>query len=518
MKSRRVLLLAALAAACALAGCGSGSGSSSDPAAVAPAESPVFVEATIRPEGSLKSSIDSLARSVAGIDDVGELIVTELEKSASESGQSFDYAKEVEPWLGEEAGLFLSGYDGSDFSGYGVVLPTSDTSATQDFIDKQAESNDEPVKDGSYEGVDYKVESDDGTTIGLIDDFLVIAKDEQSFKEAVDASDGESLADVGRYTKATSGLPSGSLAHVYADIGGLIEQSGGAVDPQALTFLQTAGIDPSEATATASLVPGSDQIEIDVSTDLAGDNPPPTGDASKLLGSLPADSFAALASAEFGKRLGEGLDSLDANGIPGQVPPHKLKITLKEAGIDLDRIAGSIGDLAVFAEGGSQSSLGGAVVLTTKTANEATSTVFNIGLLFRATHTPGITTITGKASGFSIRSPELGSKPIVVAARGARITIAYGLSAAMGGLSEGGGQTLADTPDYKDAVSALGGTPISGFVDGPAALRLVESFVPRSETGFQEAKPYLDKVGFLAIGAGSGEGLSTAKLIVGFEK
>jgi hypothetical protein len=517
MKSRRVLLLAALAAACALAGCGGGGSSNSDPAAVAPAESPVFVEATIRPEGSLKSSIDSLARSVAGIDDVGGLIVTELEKSASESGQSFDYAKEVEPWLGEEAGLFLSGYDGSDFSGYGVVLPTSDTGATQDFIDKQAESNDEPVKDGSYEGVDYKVESDDGTTIGLVDDFLVIAKDERSFKEAVDASDGESLADVGRYTKATSGLPSGSLAHVYADIGGLIEQSGGAVDPQALTFLRTAGIDPSEATATASVVPGSGQIEIDVSTDLAGDNPP-TGDASKLLGSLPADSLAALASAEFGKRLGEGLDSLDANGIPGQVPPHKLKSTLKKAGIDLDRITGSIGDLAVFAEGGSRSSLGGAVVLTTKTANEAASTVFNIGLLLRATHTSGIATITGRASGFSIRSPELGGKPIVVAARGARIAIAYGLSAAMGGLAEGGGQTLADTPGYRDAVSALGGTPISGFVDGPAALRLVESLVPRSETGFQEAKPYLDKVGFLAIGAGSGDGLSTAKLIVGFEK
>jgi hypothetical protein len=517
MKPRLVLLLVVLAAVCALAGCGSGGSSSSDPASIAPPESPVFVEATIRPEGSLKSNIDSLTRSVAGIGDVGDLIVTELEKSASKSGQSFDYAKEVEPWLGEEAGLFLSGYDGSDFSGYGVVLPTSDTSATQDFIDKQAESNDEPVKDGSYEGVDYKVESDDGTTIGLIDDFLVIAKDEQSFKEAVDASNGESLADVGRYTKATSGLPSGSLAHVYADIGGLIEQSGGAVDPQALTFLRTAGIDPSKATATASVVPGSDQIEIDVSTDLAGDNPP-TGNASELLGSLPADSFAALASAEFGKRLGEGLDSLDANGIPGQVPPHKLKSTLKEAGIDLDRITGSIGDLAVFAEGGSQSSLGGAVVLTTKTANEATSTVFNIGLLLRATHTPGITTIAGKASGFSIRSPELGSKPVVVAARGTRIAIAYGLSAAMGGLSEGGGQTLAETPDYKDAVSALGGTPISGFVDGPAALRLVESLVPRSETGFQEAKPYLDKVGFLAIGAGSGDGLSTAKLIVGFQK
>ena len=42
-------------------------------------------------------------------------------------------------------------------------MQITDTGAAQDFIDKQAKSNDEPAKDGSYEGVDYKVESDDGT-------------------------------------------------------------------------------------------------------------------------------------------------------------------------------------------------------------------------------------------------------------------------------------------------------------------------------------------------------------------
>ena len=40
---------------------------------------------------------------------------------------------------------------------------------------------------------------------------------------------------------------------------------------------------------------GSDQIEVDLSSDLGGEEAP-SGDASELLGSLPADSFAAFAA------------------------------------------------------------------------------------------------------------------------------------------------------------------------------------------------------------------------------
>ena len=128
-----------------------------------------------------------------------------------------------------------------------------------------------------------------------------------------------------------------------------------------------------------------------------------------------------------------------------------------------------------------------------------------------------MTAIGGKATGFSIRSPELGRQPIVVVAEGERIAIGYGLSAAAQGLS-GNGPTLSGAAGYKEAVSALGGTPITGFVDGPAALRLVESLVPSGETGFQEARPYLAKVNFIAEGGGVADGRTTAKLIVGFNK
>jgi Protein of unknown function (DUF3352) len=519
MKVRPVLLLIAALAALAIAGCGGGgsdSGSGADPATLAPPKSPLYVEATVQPQGELKTNIESLAKSIGGIDDPGALIVSELEKSATSSGEELDFEKEVQPWLGEKGGISFEHYDGNNFSGYGVAIQVTDTDAAQSFIDEKAKSGDEPVKDATYEGVDFKVESEGGTAIGVVGDFLVVAEDEAAFKGVVDASEGESLADQDSFSSTISAAPSGSAANVFVDIGGLVEESGGTIDAETQQFLDSAGIDPTDATAVASLIPGSEQVEIAFSSNVTGKNPP-SGDASSTLGSLPGDSVAAVASADFGKRLGEAIDEIDAQGIEGQIPPHKFKSTLKEAGIDLEKITASIGDLGVFVEGNSANSAAGAVVLETRGSDEATNTVSNLGLLLRATGTAGVTAIGGKASGFSIRDNEIGPLPIVVAAQGDRIAIAYGLPAATKALSTSG-ETLSDSPTYKEAVAALGSTPISGFADGPAALHLAAALVPPGEEGFLDAKPYLTKVDYVAIGAGASGDLATAKLIAGIGK
>jgi hypothetical protein len=496
VKARLVLIATAATAALAVAGCGGGSAPSSgdSPAALAPPQAPVFIEVSVRPEGELKSNVEALAESIGGIDDLGDLIVTELEQSATDSGEEFDYDKEVAPWLGEKAGIFLSKYDGEDFTHYGIAIQTTDTDAAQAFVDKQSKS-------------------DDGSAVGVIDGFLAFAEDEQTFKAMVDASGGDSLAEEETFADTFDPSADGSLADIFVDIGGLIDQSGGTIDPEAQQFLDSAGIDPEEATAVASLIPGANQVEIDISTDLGNDLE--SGDASQLLGSLPAGSFAAVAAPDFGDRFEEAIDQIDANGIPGEIPAGKFKSGLKEAGIDLDKVTASVGDLAVFAEGSSESSLGGAAVLATKNAKEATNTVSNIGLLLRASGTPGIAAISGKASGFSIRSDDLGPKPLVIAAQGERIAIAYGLPAATRALAAPPGQTLSDSPVYKEAVGALGSTPITGFVDGPPALDLASVLIPADEKeGFLEAKPYLSKIDYLAIGGDQ----TAAKLIAGIGK
>ncbi|HSS41336.1 MAG TPA: DUF3352 domain-containing protein [Solirubrobacterales bacterium] len=520
MKLRLVLpvLLAALAALL-VAGCGGGSdsgGSGTDPASVAPARAPLFIDYTVRPEGETKENIDALAKEIAGVDNLGELIVEELENSANDEGEELDFEKEVEPWLGDRGGIFLQEFEDEDFEGYGVAFQTDDEGASKDFIDEQLASEDEVPEEGSYEGVDFNVEADDGTTIGVFDGLVVIAEDEDIFKTMVDASNGENLGGEANYTDAVANVPGESAANVYVDIGTLIEESGGEIDSETETFLDSAGIEPKEATAVASLVPGSKQVEVDLSSDLSGDNPP-SGDASELLGSLPATSVAALASDEFGKRFDEAIDRIDKEGIPSEgIEPNQLKKGLKEAGIDLESIASSIGDVGVYVTGNSEKTLGGAMVLESDSAKEATATVSNIGLLLRSTGTPGVTKISEGASGFSVRSPELGRQPVVVVAKDSKIAIGYGLAPTLSSFQEAN-KTLSDAPAYQDALASLGDTPITMFVDGPSALNLATALVPSGEECFEEAKPYLQKIEYLALGSEASDGLATAKLIVGLK-
>ena len=468
-------------------------------AELAPPGAPVFVEGTLQPEGELKSNTEAIAEQVAGIDNLGEYVVEKLEASARDEGEPVDFAKEVEPWLGERAGVFFEQLEeGSEFSGAGAIVESTDTAATQEFVDKHGKDS-------------------EGQVVGMVGDFLVVAEDQKVLDEVEEASEGESLAGEDTFSKAISAASDGSLADVYVDVGKLIDQSGGQIDPTARQILQNAGIDPSEATAVASVVPGSDQVAVEFSSDLAGQEAP-TGDASSLLGELPGDAFAGIAVSGFGKQLSEAIDSLDKQGIPGTIPPNQLKKGLKQLGIDLEGLADSVQDAGVFATGNSESSLGGALVLSTKGSN-ATDTVSAIVTLLRSAHVEGVSVLGGKYAGFSVHSAELGDKPLVVAAKEGRLAIGYGLPATIEGLlaEEGKGKTLSEDPAYSDAVASLGDTPIAGFADGRAALRLADSLIPNSDEGFEEAKKYLKSISFLALGSASQDELATAKLIIGLK-
>jgi hypothetical protein len=513
------VLLVALAALLA-AGCGGGSDESSgtDPASIAPPKTPLFVDVTVQPEGEVKKNIEALAKNLAGITDVGAVVIAQLEASASGDAAEIDFEKEIQPWLGEKAAVFFREYaEGENFNGYGVAVQTEDEEAARSFVEKQAEGEEEPAKKGSYEGVDFYVDAGDGQTIGVFGGLLVFAEDETIFKSLVDASEGESLGGEDAYASATAKVPDESAADVYVDVGALIEEAGNEIDSETELFLDSVGIEPKEATAVASLVPGAEQIELDFSSNLSGDNPP-SGDASKLLGSLPATATAAFASSEFGTRFNEGIDRIDEQGIPGQVPPHKLKSTLKKAGVDIESIASSIGDVGAFVEGTGVQNLTGSFVLDAKDAQEAKNTVSNLGLFLRSSHTPGVTAIGGEASGFSVRSPELGRQPLVVISKGTRIAIGYGLAAAKAALAESG-KTLADTATYKEAVSALGETPITAFVDVPVAVEVASTIEPSNDPGRKQVEEILqEKTTYAAIGTEASDGLATAKLIIGIKK
>jgi uncharacterized protein DUF3352 len=513
-----VALLAIFAAGCGSSGdSGSDSSSGSSLADLATPGSLVFAEGQLHPKGALKQNVDSVAKSFTGGEGLGAFVISELESSARQDGEPFDFAKEVEPWLGEKGGVAFERLEAGELSEPLIAIETKEVAATQSFVDKRTNESSDPSKDVTYEGVEFKVGGAEGNAVGVIGEALVIANSEKEFKAAVDASQGDSLGGEDRFQKAIAAASEGSFADIYVDVGGIMEQSeNGKTQAQAEELLAGLGIDPEEATAVASVIPQSEQIEVDLSSDLGGEKAP-VGNASALLGSLPASSLAAVSFAEFGEQLEEAIDNLDEEGVPPNLKPGELKSTLSQAGVDLDKIAASLEEGAVFVEGKDIDSLGGALVVTSK-SGEAADAIASLGTLLRSARVPGVTAIGGKASGFSVRSGELGKKALVVVAEKDRVAIGYGLAQAIAGLHAGSGPTLSGTPGYKSAVSALGKTPISAYVDGPAALQLAEALVPRSKNDFWEAVPYLKKISYVGLGATTNDELATAKLIAGVGK
>lgn len=499
-----VVVVAAFVVGCGGSGGDSDSGSSgsspsSELAGFAAPGSVAFVEAELKPAGELKSNADSVTKKLTGEATLGDFVASKLESAARKEGESLDYATEVEPWLGDRGGVAFERVVEGELSEPLIVVETTDAKAAKAFVDKRTAGGKKPAN-----------------AIGLAGETLVLAASEKEFKAAVKASEGESLGGEDRFKKTMEAASNGSLADVYIDVGGIVKQSEDAADPPTKEVLQTAGIDPNEATAVASVIPQAERIEIDVSSSLGGKAF--SGDSSKLLGSLPANSFAALSFADFNERFEEAIDNLDEEGIPPDLAPGELKSALQQAGIDLDKIAESLDEAAIFAEGSDKATLGGAMVVTAK-SDEAAQAIGSVGTLLRAANVPGITAVSGQASGFSISSTEFGKKALVVVGKGDRVAIGYGLQQAIAGLNAGSGATLSGTPAYKAAASALGKTPISGFLDGPAALQLAEGLVPHSKSDFWEAVPYLKKISYVGIGSSGSNGeLATAKIIAGIGK
>jgi len=509
-------IAAVLAAALVVAGCGGGSSSGGgEPASLAPAGSALYIEVNLAPEAKASEEINELAQKVAGIENVGEFVAEKLENRAAADNEPFDFSKEIEPWLGEKAGLYLKEVHGDNFTGGGFAIESTNTGVTEEFLKKNGEEGEEKDEEGEFEGHPYWVEPENHSVVGVIGDYLAYGESKAYFEEMVELSEGgEGLSESEKFDKAMKAAPEEGVGRVYVDLGRAIEESKN-LSQEAKTFFELIGIEPKNSTLVGTVIPHAEQAELDVTTNIGKAPAGGSGDATKLLESLPATAVAGFASAEFGKSVGEGIDKLSEEGIPGQIEPGELKPALETVGINLDAIFGSIGNVGGFVEGSAVGNLGGAAVIETDNANEAKNTVANVGLLLRASGTKGVTAISGNLSGFSVHSDELGPKPLIVGATGEKIVIAYGPKAAAQALRSGG-KTLGSVAGFQAGKETLGATPMSAFIAGGPGLRLVEALLsPEERAEIAGARPYLRKIEYVAIGSEAKGQTTTARVIVG---
>ena len=500
MPRLRLLLLPCLLL---IAGCGGGGGATdADPAKAVPAGTALYFEGVVRPEGDQREDVLDAAGKVLRTDDPEAKIRELLDEAMKESDDPVDYDKDVAPWLGEKAGVWVSGLD-RDKPGYVAVVAAKDTDKAQEAIDKGIQQDGGKVRQESYEGVDYQVD-DEGVAAGIVGDFFTVGT-EPEFKRTVKANDGDSLADEERFKDTVDELDEDRLGLFYVDSKPFIEQAIKA-DPDAASQLQQIRaifpIDKLEPIGGALLADG-DRIRFDtlmrgegVSALRASFGPLLGTGETPLIKELPGDAWAAYGA----PNVGPGLKSIFtrvAGAFGGAAATQQLQ---QQYGINLERdVFGWIGDIAIFVRGSDKASLDGALVIeATNEANMRGAFGKIVGLVqSQGGQRVRPIKVDGAETAFSAAPTAALDKPVILARSSDRVVLGVGEAATAAALAPD--QKLGDSALYAQGKEVLDDFEPSFLLSMPALVKVIEA-TGEADADFAEAKPYLEAFSVIASG------------------
>jgi Protein of unknown function (DUF3352) len=510
-RSHHLVAVLATAAALALAGCGDDGEAGTDLASLVPPDVPLYAEASVRPEGDQRDAIESLTEQVAGIEDPGELLIAQLDRALAEEPGDFTYEEDIEPWLGERGAAFILSFeDGPSGPAAAAMVEVTDTDAAQEFIDSSAEADPDQVGDeGSYEGFDYLTSAAGDAVVGLVDDVLVVGT-EAAFKVAVDAREGESLAESEEYTEHLDALADDTVGTVHVKPGATIDAAiaGGDVDPEAARAIEPllGGALP-EAVALG-LTAGDDSATLEAVASVEDGH---SVGAGSLLEGLPGDSQLALGGAELGPVIARSLDQLTNSGIPGAASiERRLRA---ETGIDPRRdVTPWLGDAAFFLRGTQVPGIAAGLVAETSDPQGPRKLVDAVQARVEAES--GLRSASppqGADYGFSVGIPGLGA--------GLDVGVADDLLIAVGGTTFDQvlepEEILGDNEAFQAAAERLGDEFSPNFyLDVQYGLMLAERGADAASPDYDAARPYVENLGSLVAGARVDDDLLVSRLIL----
>jgi hypothetical protein len=350
----------------ALAGCGSSSspGSTADPAGVVPASAPLYAGAVVQPEGSLKTSATAAVTTLTHQPHAFTRLVQLLQVPGA---PPLDYDNDIAPWLGPNAGIFLSalpssaGTDqlqqllaqvlqsGSSTTSTGawpfgaagtqgaIVLDTSDASKAESFVKTEAQHA--GAHAAGYRGVSYQATSA-GVALGIVDRLVVLGT-VTGIHNVIDTSlGGPALVHTADYSKLLASAPSGTLAHVYSVPGpsgssnatgssgsasgsGAPSGAGGTSGNNAQGLNGLLGLLGGAHTLNVSVVPTSSTIALDVDSLTSGSSSTSAGngglvasasEGAQALSELPGESWLAVGLGKVGATLAGDVKALHSLG------------------------------------------------------------------------------------------------------------------------------------------------------------------------------------------------------------
>ena len=516
----RTASLAALALLVVLVGsscAGQAGNSGANPATAVPADAPFYLELTVRPGGDLREDALAAAGKVLQTPDpqtrIRELVDQAL---GSEDGPQLSYDRDVAPWLGERAGVWLTAGDGDEPSG-AFLLAAEDTDAAQEALDAAFERSDEETTPRSHGGADYVVTSD-GDAAGVLGDFAVFGN-EAALKRTIDVLDGDSLEDEDPYRRSVDALEDGRLAHFYADFAALA-RLGSRGDPQAEEELrQLESIIPLDRLGPLSgaFFADGDRLTLDFALNaeglrslgavgaLSGSTSTP------LLGELPGDAWLAAGSPDFGEVMRATLDQY-AGLLGGAAALEQIR---RETGIDLEQdVLSWMGDAAFFVRGADPASLDGGAVIEVTDSSRASAAFGKLVGALRASAGVAVRPIRVDGAEVAFAAETDGAKPVVLARGSDRVVVTYGAEAAAEAFDPA--EALGDSELYGRAKGALDGVEPSLLLSTPAVVALVDAS-GNADAEFDEVRPYLEAFSVVATGGGIDDERARVRLAAGLE-
>jgi len=293
-------------------GCGSATQSSQSTGSAAdavPADALAYLDVNLDRGSAAWKQFVTVGERFPGWQHVTDEVAKELAKK--DDGQSF--RADVEPWLGGQAAVALTGLDEDGVSFVAFVASTDDEAAQQSVAKGK-----DTTADGEYKSYSQFRDKDGYTAVG--NGALLFANDEATLHTAIDAREGtvDSLADDATFTAALDALPGDSLARGWANTAKLAQLASlaslpGVTDgPQALQIQQFAEGLGKIQSATFALwaTDGGFNARINVTAKDASDGLLDGVTFSSSLSDLvPSDAFGFLAFKSNGQQFEQQLEN-----------------------------------------------------------------------------------------------------------------------------------------------------------------------------------------------------------------
>jgi Protein of unknown function (DUF3352) len=506
--------ISALLAACLvvpatiLAGCGGGGGDGGSvdvgPAAAAPANASIYVDATVKPTGSAAQNARQALGKVLDTQDPGAKIVDLLDKNIShiKKGETFTYQQDIAPWLGQKVGLFATSLrEGQD--------PTVLVESMNDAAALAAERKDsrDLGPGGSYKGHQYDRESD-GSVFGTAGGFAIFGP-LQGFQQAVDAIEGDSLGDNSDFKDAIGELPDNRLGTFYTVPKTLLASLGpGQIDQSSQALLEKSAGESLDQPVSGALTASGSSFNLEF---IGGNNGVETPESS-LIGDVPGQSWLALGFGNLGDVAKRTIDQLKGAGIPNL--DQGLSQVEQATGSSIDQLTNALGDAVLYVQGTTESTLTGALVIQTKDPDLTGRLLNQLQSLVQLGSSGGVKPLqlSGGGTGFQINDPTQAPQPVEFAQQGDKLVIGYGANSAEQSLAPA--QKLSDSPSFSSARGQVSDLGTDFFLDLQGVFSLAEAEGAKSHPGYIQAKPYIDALTYLVSGSGSKGDQAEVKAVV----